>query len=299
MLLQTIVYENKKDYVINELNNIKKYFEEKNVVIGISEAINKGIHFIKIFCDDLEPNPKVSDKFRLYMATLLYKVLVEEFCRDEIQNLLNENYSFLGYEDMREVARKIITVLKDEEHVLDKDMIYCINKKNEIIQKIQECIKENDEINIDGFITFRSKNFTKDLENIINKIVEQYMVDKEYDEFIKLLKYFVDVQESKIDEINIIIKKDGKYEIKDKEDKDIMGEILEELLDSKYDGTVNTEDLIISGLITYCPKEIIIHHSENCINKEFLNTIKKTFESRVKFCSGCNKCNKIKSTLKV
>ncbi len=37
------------------------------------------------------------------------------------------------------------------------------------------------------------------------------MVEKEYNEFIKLLKYFVDVQENKIDEVNIIIDKLGNY----------------------------------------------------------------------------------------
>lgn len=47
----------------------------------------------------------------------------------------------------------------------------------------------------------------EDLEAVIDKVVERYMVEKEYDEFINLLKYFVDIQENKIDEVNVIIKK--------------------------------------------------------------------------------------------
>ncbi len=31
------------------------------------------------------------------------------------------------------------------------------------------------------------------------------MVDKEYNEFIKLLKYFVEIEESKLDKLNILI----------------------------------------------------------------------------------------------
>ncbi|EET86548.1 sporulation protein YtxC, partial [Clostridium carboxidivorans P7] len=72
-----------------------------------------------------------------------------------------------------------------------------------------------------GFITFRMKELREDLEEIVDKVVERYMTEKEYNEFIKLLKYFVEIQESKIEEINIIIKSDGKYLIQDKEGNDI------------------------------------------------------------------------------
>ena len=36
------------------------------------------------------------------------------------------------------------------------------------------------------------------------------MVEKEYNEFIKLLKYFVEIQESKVDEVNILIEEEWK-----------------------------------------------------------------------------------------
>ena len=49
------------------------------------------------------------------------------------------------------------------------------------------------------------KELRSDIEEIIDKVIEGYMVEKEYKEFIKLLKYFVDIQESKIDLINIVI----------------------------------------------------------------------------------------------
>lgn len=167
------------------------------------------------------------------------------------------------------------------------------------MDKIQECIEENEEINLKGFITFRIREFKEDLESAVNKVAEKYMVEKEYDEFIKLLKYFVGVQESKIDEINIIIKKNGEYIIRDDKNKDIMSEMLSELTDTKYNGSVSTEDLIISGLITYAPEKIIIHHVDNCINKEIIETIKKVFEDRVEFCDKCSKCSRIRNTLKV
>ena len=51
------------------------------------------------------------------------------------------------------------------------------------------------------------RKLTREIEQIIDKVIEMYTVEKEYGEFVKLLKYFVDMQESKIDEINIIFNK--------------------------------------------------------------------------------------------
>ena len=119
-------------------------------------------------------------------------------------------------------------------------MVYCINRKNSIIDKITRCIEENNEINISGFLTFRTKELKKDLECIVDKVVEEYMVEKEYNEFIKLLKYFVEIQESKVDEVNILIEKNGDYYLRDEEGNDLVGNMLMELPRVKFDSKENT-----------------------------------------------------------
>lgn len=37
------------------------------------------------------------------------------------------------------------------------------------------------------------RKFREDIEKIIDKVVEGYMVEKEYKEFVRFLKYFVDI----------------------------------------------------------------------------------------------------------
>ncbi len=299
MLLQTIVFEKELYDIIDEINDLKKTFEEKNIILGISESINLGTHFVKIFCNDIDFNEKLKGRFNLYISNILYNIAIEEFSRDEIQQLLLENYFFLRYDEMKDVSQRVVKILRNEEKITDEDMVYCMNKKNDIITKIKLCIDENDEINIQGFIRFRMKELKEELEDIVNRVVEKYMAEKEYNEFIKLLKYFVDVQESKIETINIIIRPNGDYGIQDKDGNDIMSEIFNNLTDTKYSDSVSVEDLIISGLITYCPENIIIHGKENCDNKEILDTIQKVFEERVDFCTNCEACNKIKETVKI
>ncbi|KGM97299.1 sporulation protein [Clostridium novyi A str. 4552] len=285
MLLLTIICDDKED-IIDELNKMKIYFEEKGIMIGIYENISSDLHFIKIFCKEKELDIKQKNKFGLYISNIIYNIVVKEFYRDEIYSYLTDSYFFLKYDEMQEIMDRTIKILNNSEKITDEDSIYCMNKKNNIIKKIKECVDENSAININGFLTFRMKELRGDFESIVNKVVEKYVSEKEYDEFIKLLKYFVDVQENKIKEVNITIKEDGSYIIEDDNGKDLMNDIIGELSGINSIEDVQVDDLIISGLITYCPKNIIIHRRKNSKNKEMINTIEKVFENRVKFCEN-------------
>jgi putative sporulation protein YtxC len=299
MLLLTIIQHKFREDVAEEIGKLKEYFKSKNVVIGISESIEEDTHFIKIFCNDLDYNNKLISMFNIYMANILYGIVIDEFYKKEMQNFLEDTYFFLKYEEIVEVTRLGAKALKSEGAILDESMVYCINRKNAIIEKITKCIEEYKEINIKGFITFRMREFREDLESIIDKVVENYMVEKEYNEFIKLLKYFVEIQESKIDEVNIIFNENGDYLIQDNNGEDILSKLTSELSEARYTGTVCIEDMLISGLITNCPKKIVIHCSHNCLNSELLETIKNVFLDRVIFCTSCKMCKHIKSTIKV
>ncbi|WP_234119128.1 putative sporulation protein YtxC [Clostridium hydrogenum] len=283
MLLETIVCGNKSDSIINNINSIVCNFEKNNIRMGMSESIDNNIHFVNVICRDEDYNENIENKFYYYLSEVLYKYTATEFCSKKLENKLKSTYFFLGDDEIKDVKHNCIqTMLKDIP--VNDNGIYFINRKNQIIQKINDCIKENHEININGFVTFRTKEIENEFDVIIDKIVENYMVEKEYDEFIKLLKYFVDIQESKIDELNIYVDKYGNYLLKDKYGKDIENKIIEGLCDVKTTGAVSIDDILISGLITLSPKKIIIHSRDNFKNKELIETIEKVFESKVAFC---------------
>lgn len=73
------------------------------------------------------------------------------------------------------------------------------------------------------------RKLREDIEKIIDKVVEKYMVDKEYEEFVKLLKYFVDIQECKIEEIKIYIDERNNYIVKDGFGKDLYKDFVVQL----------------------------------------------------------------------
>ncbi|MDU1347865.1 putative sporulation protein YtxC [Clostridium butanoliproducens] len=299
MLLLTLIQDDSKEYIIDEIRNARNYFKLKNATVGISESLENNLHIIKVYCDDENFNENFQKMFNLYIGNVLFKVVIKEFCKKNVSKYLSDNFYFLRGEDIKEVKNMIIDVFENEDNKIDDNMIYYMNRKNEIIKKIILCLEENNEVNIKGFLTFRMKEMTPDLESIIDKIVEKFMVEKEYNEFIKLLKYFVDVQESKINEVNILIDKDGNYVVRDEFENDILSNLVNELYDSRISSKVSSEDLIISGLITSAPKKIVIHCVENSRNKELIETIKNVFGERVQFCNNCSRCIEYKNNIKI
>ena len=258
MLVMKLVHNNDLDFV-KELQELRQLLKKKNITMGIVESGEGSSNIIKIICNNESYNDRIRNTIYLYISNILYSVVVKEYRKKELFNYLMENYFFLKQNEVMEVEEKIVRVLQNEEKVTDEKMFYCIDK--------------------------------------INCIVEDYMIEKEYKEFIKLLKYFVDIQESKIEKIDIYIQSDGGYVLKDGLDNDVFEEFVKEIYECKIDTEANVEDIIISGLITNAPKEVVIHNKDKALNLEFIDTIKNVFGERVTFCNGCSKC--LASKLKI
>ena len=290
MLILKLAYNEELTFG-HDLQKLRESLKKREILIGLVESIEGKTHIIKIICDKNSYSEEIKDIINLYVSNILYRIVIENYRQKEMFEFLIDNYFFLKQNEILEVEEKIINVLSLNEKVDDEKSIYCLNIVNSIIEKIRECISEKQEINIDGFITFRMRKLREDIEKIIDKVVEKYMVDKEYEEFVKLLKYFVDIQECKIDEIKIYIDERDNYIVKDGFGKDLYKDFLVQLAGNASDLNINIEDILISGLITSSPRKITIYGTNNCTNKEFINTINNVFGDKVKSYEQCLEIN--------
>ena len=220
MLILKLAYNEDLNF-FNELQELRELLKKKDILIGFVESIEKETHIIKIICEENCENEKIKEIINLYVSNILYRIVIDNYRKKEMFEFLTDNYFFLKQNEILEVEDEIVKVLKYEEATKNEDSIYCLNRINSMVEKIRDCISEKQEINIDGFITFRMRKLRGDIEKIIDKVVERYMVEKEYKEFVKLLKYFVEIQDCKIEEINIIIEENNNYIVKDKDGKDL------------------------------------------------------------------------------
>lgn len=286
MLILKLAYNEELTFS-HDLQELKESLKKKDITIGLVESIEGKTHIIKIMCDKDSYNNKIEEIINLYVSNILYRIVIDYYRKREMFEFITDNYFFLKQSEILEVENKILKVLNCEAACKDEDSIYCLNRINNIIEKIRQCIGEKQEINVDGFITFRLRMLREDIEKIVDKVVEKYMVEKEYEEFVRLLKYFVDIQECKIEKIIISIEAGSHYIIKDEYGKDLYKDFLKEFTGDENDFDINIEDILISGLITSSPKNIIIYGKRNCNNKEFLETIKNVFGDRVTCFDEC------------
>ena len=299
MKIMTIINNSHRVSVSNQVNGLVEFFNKRGLKLTSEFGSGFKEDVIDIYLEDVEKNDKTIRLLEYYIANILYDILIEEFIEKKLNKYLSDAYGFLNYSDIGKVKSMIVQILKEESRI-DDTVIYCMNRKNRVVQKIIECVEEGNSINVKGFLDFRYKELRIDIYRCVEKIIEKYMVEKEYNEFISLLKYFVEVQESKSERIDMFVGDgEGDYILKDENDNDMMETLISELCENKSIVEISKEDLVISGLITLCPKKVVIHCSGKDKDKELINTIEKVFEGRVEYCTGCKKCSKLKEFIQI
>lgn len=225
MILLSVGFSKNNRDIYDRLDELCLYFREKGINICLCENRLSNMNYIKCVLKETEKDIKCfdgySDMFYIYVSNVIYEYIVNQYDSETIESILKNNYDFLTSEDIENIKEKCILALNGMGIFSTESLSLVINRKNSILKLIEEYLEENKELIIDGFITFRLRSLISQLKSIVEKIVEDFVVEKEYSEFIKLLKYFVDIQDSKYEVVNIFIQKNGEYLIKDIEYKDI------------------------------------------------------------------------------
>lgn len=126
-----------------------------------------------------------------------------------------------------------------------------------------------------------------------------YLVEKEYKEFISLLRFYINSQTANSNIIHLIC--NSNENILMDENKNIIN-ISDKIFNAKYlsDISFSSNDYILNTLINLLPKKIYIHLVDNSIN-EFITTLQLVFENRVEICTDCDICKlyKNKNVIKI
>jgi len=232
---------------------------------------------------------KAYDDFKFYISRIVTEAIVNNWEEKLIKKILKYNYFYLSEKEKDSICMTAQKLLKDENGLLPGGF-YKLTRKNKIMREILEYLSSNDTIIIDGFVNFRLNSYIKELSDTIEKAIEVFITEREYNEFIKLLKYFVDIQECKVDVLHLIPTAEGKYLLLDGSKKKINGEIFEEIRADIAEGDINYDDLLISTLITISPRKIYMHNLDSFNNKELVKTITNVFNDRICICHGCDMC---------
>ncbi|MFZ5650020.1 MAG: putative sporulation protein YtxC [Bacillota bacterium] len=229
------------------------------------------------------------DLFKNYVAEVLSDLIICKWQKNILVDIIRENYYYFGEDERKTIFQNALRYLEDYE-AGESSPVIRMRKKRRILSKLREFLASYDQIVVEGFIRFRLKEYIKELQEAADKAVDDFLMDREYKEFIQLLRYFVDIQDSRTDVVNVVMKPNGSFMLYDGQEKVINSSYLEGFIFDLIENEINYEDLLISALITIAPREILFHAEKDHNNPGTLETIRNIFTNRVSVCSGCDLC---------
>ena len=243
---------------LNE-NGIKFIFDEENKENMTSFEI------------DMDGNTNLYHANK-YIADIIAGVVLNNLEVKLVKKIVNNKYKKFTPDEREKIIDIAIDQLK---HSIKSKNI----ERNIIVKKILNYFKNNDDINLEGFVRFRLKEYMYHIHLAINQAADDMILEKEYEEFIELLQYFVGLQEIKTPLVHIYKNKDKGYTIKDKEEKVIKNRLVKKYIKELLDEEITYEDILISSLINLSPAKIVIHFEEE---EEIVETLQMIFKDKVK-----------------
>ena len=169
--------------------------------------------------------------------------------------------------------------------------IEILDRENCVFESVCDYIKNHKSMVLDGFVRFRLFQYINILDSFVDFCVNQFILNREYTEFIDLLKLYINSKETKTKLVHLIYVNDESILLD--ENKNIIS-LSHSNLDTHYlsDISFSSNDYALNTLLSLLPEKIIIHlvSPEN----EFINTLRLIFDGKVVICSDCNICRTYK-----
>jgi putative sporulation protein YtxC len=285
--------DGRSEDIMQHMNNELLQLKNKKINYSIDEVNSEGSTSIVCRIDDEKyytDKPAQSYKtLKIMVSNALADYIINQYEERLISRIINSNYCYFNVLERKEILEKAVKSVKNEDKTFLNTLLK-IRRRNVIVRKLLDYFESTDSLILDGFVNFRLKEYTKDLEEVVDKAVDDFLMEREYKEFIRLLRYFVDIQEPKYDAIHVIVGFDNKYILLDEKKREITNECIKEFISEIPEGDINYDDLLVSTLITFAPRKIVIHCTGQLKNKELLETIKNVFFGKVFLCNGCETC---------
>lgn len=261
------------------INYLQKSFENINLE-NTYISIKKFKHFNNII---IHHSGNDYTKFHTYISNSITKAIIE-YCEEQIiYNTISLNYFYFNSYEKKKILENTLNLLDEEKNSkLRYDYI-----NNEIFKNLLS----THSLHLQGIINFKLITYLNFLNTQIDIAVNKFLIDKEYLEFVNILKLYIksESENSKTEHVHLIYK--DKISIITDDNQNIIS-YNDNLRKAKYisDISFSSNDLALNTLLNLIPKSITIHLVDNYCD-EFINTLKLIFGEKVKVCQDCDICS--------
>lgn len=275
--MKSLCIKTNNSKILNYLLNELKYSEIEHICF----SENKFKNYKNIIIHYLSQNDY--PYFFSKISNLLSFLIIDEFEDMLMKRIIDKNYFYFDALERNKILKNCYNILSDEYYEwFDK-------KFDALYNSLYSFISDNKVLLLDGFINFRLQDYTSILDDIVSESVNNYIIEKEYLEFISLLKLYINSQKNNSNIVHLIYTTSESILLDENKNLILNSE---EIFNAKYlsDISFSSNDYTLNSLLNLLPKKIYIHLIDSQID-EFINTLQLIFENRVSICLNCEICD--------
>ena len=241
--------------------------------------------------------------FYEYFANTLCDFIIDNYESNILNDILVSNFFYFDKAELSEIKRicdsilnnvplnKILPFQQLKSETANDEKISISSRKDLLINNILSYLKSSKSMILNGFLRFRIYDYINFLNDLVDSAVNEFVINKEYSEFIELLKLYIDSKPPRSELIHLIYINEESI-LLDK-NRNIIS-LSHNNLDIPYlsDISFSSNDYALNSLLSLLPKKLIIHTSD--IEDDFVNTLKLIFNSNVTICKHCSICDTYK-----
>lgn len=219
------------------------------------------------------------------LSSIITDTILKFYKEKMIKKIINFDYFYFEEHEKKIIIQNCCEIIESSEYEQ-------ISKEKEYIHEaVLQYVIENKSMILEGFVNFRIKEYIKYLDSIVDIAVNKYIIEKEYNEFISLLRMYINSKKSNIKNLHLIY---GKSELTILDENKNIVPLCKEIYNAKFlsDIIFSENDYALNTLLTLLPQRIEIHLLDS--EDEFIKTVKLIFEDRVYICRECNICRTYK-----
>jgi len=143
-------------------------------------------------------------------------------------------------------------------------------------------------LHVEGVLRFRAEPYLEELRDAVSYAADEWMMEKQYREFVALLKYFVYLQETKMPAAHVVHHGNHEFTLLNERMMPIDTRQMDQFVVELIDKDISCEDVIVSTLISVAPAKLYVH--TRTPEEQVIKTILTIFEGRTELCASCSVC---------
>ena len=290
---------NNTDGLLADLNQRAKWIHQQGYIISVyldqKQVPNidkltvkiQGSQFGQLFRDE-----DILCVFKHQVAEVIAEHILTQWEDKLIWKEINRSARQLTDEEKQFVYDKTVEFLHACQDNEKLNRLLYFGRKSRITNRLLEYINENNYLLVEGFITFCLRDYLAEIKFAVEIAYEELRSEKEYNDFITLLRFYIETQTPKINEVNVLMTSNSYFYLWDGNGMKIDDRYMDYYVNELRFNEINFDDVLISILITIAPRRIILHNGGD-LSRQSVQTILKVFNDRIKICSGCPQCHHI------